>query len=203
MLSADWYFVLQRLLHWMFYCTISTNTGLHESGLPSPCQSRLPDHPAQYPQPPTLLSLHVPVHCHSLNPEQTRSWCKVRLKIVYLTQIRARPHLLTARKQLLAETSSVSSLDDSVQKEAVAWPGPGCSMGAFSKRSKPSALPGWWPSIWCWRCEWAASIGGGCWLMFFNITIVDMILQHTKYMTEPEKRLSCIKIVHMQLAKNP
>ena len=28
-----------------------------------------------------------------------------------------------------------------------------------------------------------------------------MILQHTKYMTEPEKRLSCIKIVHMQLAK--
>ena len=43
------------------------------------------------------------------------------------------------------------------------------------------------------------------WLLanFLNITIVDMILQHTKYMTEPEKSLSCIKIVHMQLAKNP
>ena len=69
------------------------------------------------------------------------------VKLACLTQIRARPHLLTVRKQLLAETSSVSSLDDSVQKEAVAWPGPGCSMGAFSKRSKPSALPGWWPSL--------------------------------------------------------
>ena len=52
---------------------------------------------------------------------------QVRLKIVYLTQIRASPHLLTVRKQLLAETSSVSSQEDSVQKEAVAWPWPGCS----------------------------------------------------------------------------
>ena len=43
---------------------------------------------------------------------------------------------MTVRKQLLAETSSVPSLDDSVQEEAVAWPGPWCSMGAFSKRSK-------------------------------------------------------------------
>ena len=73
MLPADWYFVLQRLLHWMFYCTISTNTELHESGMPSSGQSGLPDPPAQHHQPPTLLSLHVPVHWHSLNPKQTRS----------------------------------------------------------------------------------------------------------------------------------
>ena len=55
------------------------------------------------------------------------------VKMVCLTQIRARPHLLTARNQLLAETSSVSSLDDLAQQEAVAWPGPGCNMGAFFK----------------------------------------------------------------------
>ena len=56
------------------------------------------------------------------------------VKLVCLTQIRAGPHLLAVRKQLLAVTSSVASLEDSLQKEAVSWPGPGCSMGGFFKK---------------------------------------------------------------------
>ena len=50
------------------------------------------------------------------------------VKLVCLTQVRAGPHLLAVRKQLLAVTSSVASLEDSLQKEAVSWPGPGCSI---------------------------------------------------------------------------
>ena len=76
------------------------------------------------------------------------------VKMVCLTLVRAGPHLLAVCTQLLAVGSFVASLDDSSQKEVVAWPGPGCNMGAFfkvvawlcAKRSKPSALPGWWPS---------------------------------------------------------
>ena len=60
-------FVLQRFLHWMFYCKVSTDTELHESGLLSPSQSQLPDHPAQHHQPSILPSPHTPALWYSLN----------------------------------------------------------------------------------------------------------------------------------------
>ena len=59
------------------------------------------------------------------------------VKMVCLTQIRAGPHLLTVRKQLLAVTSSVASLEDSLQKEAVSWPGPGCSTVIVIRNRNP------------------------------------------------------------------
>ena len=38
---------------------------------------------------------------------------------------------MMVRKQLMPESSSVPSEEHSVQQEAVAWPRPGCSMGAY------------------------------------------------------------------------
>ena len=50
------------------------------------------------------------------------------VKMDCLTLVRAGPHLLVFCTQLLAVGSFMASLDDSSQKEVVAWPGPGCNM---------------------------------------------------------------------------
>ena len=47
---------------------------------------------------------------------------------------------MTVCKQLLAKSSSVPSEDHSVLGEAVAWPEPGCSMGAYFLDPNPHLL---------------------------------------------------------------
>ena len=56
------------------------------------------------------------------------------VKMVCLTQIRAGPHLLAVRKQLLAVSSSVASLEDSLQKKLYLGQGQGAAWGAFFKK---------------------------------------------------------------------